>query len=198
MESEKQKHKSKEKINEVKIIKEKNKNENKNELKNILIKEIDKLIVNIKEISKELIHLSDNLDMNNLTDVSLMSTTINDLMKMTMDKLNNQMEQYDLLNKKRFKKDKEDKHYKIKCKICEYKNKKGNIIGYNIKCEIMNINYIYGPWNSLDVVKKIKNKFMGKISDLKINENTKSEEVKKFYDEFKQKIYIKYPPNKNL
>ena len=55
MENEKQRNKSNGRKNEKNKIKEKNKNENKNELKNILIKEIDKLIVDIKGISKELI-----------------------------------------------------------------------------------------------------------------------------------------------
>ena len=190
MEKIKSKHSSKRKNNIEKDSKEKE----KYEIKKLLIGEIDKLIVDMKGFSNELINLSNNLQINNIGDTENLSKCLNNMIKVSMDKLNNQMEKFDFLNKKRNSNDKEDKKQKINLRICEYNNKFKNIIGYHIKCEILDINIKFGPWNNLESAKKVKNKLIGKIGELKLNDVSKKEEIEKFYDDFKNKIYIKYPP----
>ena len=180
-----------------KNIKEKNEeNLKKLELKNLLIEEIDKLSSETKRISKELIDLSNNLEINKLEDVFTFSNSINEMIKISMNNLNNRIEQFDFLKKKRSNNVKEDKKNQIHLKICEFKNQLGNIIGYNLKSEIMNIKFKFGPWNNLEILQKIKNKLIGKFQELKLNQGMKKEEIDKFYEDFKNKIYIKYPPIK--
>ena len=196
-----EKSKSKNSFNKIKKkeieIKE-TKEMNKTELKNVLIKEIDRLIIDLKTISKELIVLSNNLEINNLNDILSTSQILNNMLEISMNKLNNQMNKLHFLNKKRNNNEKEDKKPKINCKICEYNDKFGNIIGYNIKCEIMDKDIIIGPWNRTEVVKKVENKFIRKLSELNLDKETKPEDIDKFYEEFKNMIYIKYPPIKLL
>ena len=186
------------KINKKEIEIKETKEMNKTELKNVLIKEIDRLIIDLKTISKELIVLSNNLEINNLNDILSTSQILNNMLEISMNKLNNQMNKLHFLNKKRNNNEKEDKKPKINCKICEYNDKFGNIIGYNIKCEIMDKDIIIGPWNRTEVVKKVENKFIRKLSELNLDKETKPEDIDKFYEEFKNMIYIKYPPIKLL
>ena len=192
-----EKIKSKNKPNSKNNSEKKTKEKNKQDLKNKLINEIDNLILYTKGISNELILLSNTIekdfikdDMNNIL---MISKAINEMLETSINNLGNEFEKYEFLNKKRTNHEKEDKKFKINCKICEFKNKLGNTIGYNIKCEILNIKIKFGPWDNLETVKKIKNKLMGKIYELKLNENMKREKIEKFFDDFKNKIYIKYP-----
>ena len=210
----------------------------KSEVKNILIKEIDKLNTDFKKISKELILLADYFDIsqqsqstkkkldinelkkiketiniiNNCDNISIINLS-NNMIKTSLDKLNSQdnknrddilrennedITKSDLLQKKRNKTQIDEGNNVLVGKIRKSRDKQGNIIGYYIKVIYYDNIIKLGPWKNINFVINLKNIFVKKLSELKINKDPNRDKfIEKFYEDFKNKTYIKYPPLPN-
>ena len=210
----------------------------KSEVKNILIKEIDKLNTDFKKISKELILLADYFDIsqqsqstkkkldinelkkiketiniiNNCDNISIINLS-NNMIKTSLDKLNSQdnknrddilrennedITKSDLLQKKRNKTQIDEGNNVLVGKIRKSRDKQGNIIGYYIKVIYYDNIIKLGPWKNINFVINLKNIFVKKLSELKIDKDPNRDKfIEKFYEDFKNKTYIKYPPLPN-
>ena len=187
-------------------IKEENLNEIKNsELKGLLIKEIDNLSTNFKKISTDLKLLSDYFDVTSndpkIKEISPenLQEAINSIKKLTdlghlgsFPFIINSNKDLNLLGKK--SKIHEEERNVPKCKIYKYKDNNGNCIGYYIESTYYDNKVKLGFWKNIEFVKNLRNIFNNKLNELKLEENHRSALIKTFYEKFKNKVYIKYPP----
>jgi len=190
------------------------------DLKNLLIKEIDKLILNFNKISNELVLLANTFDkkdyeiinnkFNNIKetiesiskiDNSFISNFLNEIIKgnfrikFNMEEENNETyKNRDFLQKKRKSGEKEETYNVLITKIRKYKDNSGITLGYYIKAIYYENTIILGPWKNLQFVVNLKNIFIKKISELKLDDNNRNKLIEKFYENFKNKTYTKYPP----
>ncbi len=175
------------------------------ELKGLLINEIDNLSSNFKQISTNLKLLSDYFDVtNNDPKIKGISSenlheAINSIKKLTdLSNLGsfpfifNSNKEFNFLGRK--SKIHEEERNEPKCKIYKYKDNNGNCIGYYIESTYYDNKVKLGFWKNIEFVKNLKNIFNKKLIELKIEETNRNLLIKAFYEKFKNKVYIKYPP----
>ena len=135
------------------------------------------------------------------------------MIKTSLDKLNSQdnknrddilrennedITKSDLLQKKRNKTQIDEGNNVLVGKIRKSRDKQGNIIGYYIKVIYYDNIIKLGPWKNINFVINLKNIFVKKLSELKIDKDPNRDKfIEKFYEDFKNKTYIKYPPLPN-